>query len=170
MKFISINGSTCSGKSSVIKSVMKQRDRLFHLSYDTVKWSFSHYTPAEQFQDAQTVLFAMAQEVFKMGYDVISESGLHREWREQLFAAARAHGYEVVEVNIECPYDALAQRFDERVARALATPDARIANTSKDRFTELHDIFQREKNPAALAFQSDEQSAEEIAASVLKLF
>ena len=170
MKFISINGSTCSGKSSVIKQVMKEREHLFHLAYDTVKWSFSKYTPAKQFQDVQTVLLAMGQSVFDMKYDVISESVLHQEWRNKLFDAARAHGYEVIEINVECAYDALEQRFDERVARALATPEARISNTSKDRFKELHDIFQKEKNPAALTFRSDEQSIEEIAEAVLKFF
>ncbi len=171
MKFISINGSTCSGKSSVIKNIMKEREHVFHLAYDSVKWSFSKYTPQKQFQDVHRLMAIMAKEVFEMKYDVISESGLHREWREELFAAARAHGYEVVEINIEADYDVLAQRFDERVARALANPEMRQpSNTSKERFKELHDIFQREKNPSALTFRSDTQSIEEIAESVLGLF
>ena len=170
MKFISINGSTCSGKSAVIKNVMRERDRLFHLAYDSVKWSFSKYSPQEQFNDVHAVMSAMAEAVFTMGYDVISESGLHREWREKLFAAARAHGYEVIEIVLEADYGVLEKRFDERVARAAANPEVRISNLSKERFKGIYETFQKEKNPVALAFRSDEQSPEEIAESVLKLF
>ncbi len=170
MKFISINGSTCSGKSEVIKNVLKRQDRVFHLAYDSLKWSFSKYVPKEQLGDVQTVLFAMAEAVFGMKYDVISESGLHREWREKLFAAARTHGYEVLEVVLEADYEVLEKRFDERVTRATANPELRFSNLSKERFKELYEIFQKEKNPAALVFRSDRQTSEEIADGILQLF
>ncbi|MBI4088733.1 AAA family ATPase [Candidatus Kaiserbacteria bacterium] len=169
MKFISINGSSCSGKSLVIKNILKQRDHLFHLSYDTIKWSFSKYSSKEQFKDVHAVMLAMAKAVFVMKYDVISESGLYKDWREVLFATARAHGYEVVEIVLGADYEVLERRFDERVARAAADPEARIANRSKERFKELFDIFQKEKNASALTFRSDIQSAEEIAEGILKL-
>lgn len=172
MKFISINGSSCAGKSTVVKNVLKQRDHLFHLSYDSVKWLFSKYSPKEEsmVKDLHRMMLSMAETAFEMKYDVISETGLHREWRETIFAAARAHGYEVVEVTLECEYEILAQRFDERVADALAHPEKRISNTSKDRFREIFDIFQKNKNVEALTFRTDTQSLEEISESILKLF
>ncbi|MFA5998040.1 MAG: AAA family ATPase [Candidatus Paceibacterota bacterium] len=170
MKFISINGSTCSGKSSVIKEVLKQRDHLFYLSYDAVKWSFSHYSPDTHFKDVHTVMLAMAEALCKMQYDVISDSGLFKKWREELLNIPRSHGYDVVEINLECDYELLAQRFDERVAAKLANPEIRISNLSKNRFKELNDTFQKEKNTSALTFRTDTQSLEEISESVLKLF
>lgn len=171
MKFISINGSTCSGKTSLIKEVMKHRERLFKLSYDSVKRSISNYKPDVHFDDVHTVMLAMEEALCKMQYDIISDSGLRQDWRERFLQIPREYGYDIVEINLECGYDTLAKRFDERIARALANPDMlQPTNLSKDRFKELHDMFQTGKNPNALTFKTDEQSIEEIAESVLKLF
>ncbi|MFA6502816.1 MAG: AAA family ATPase [Candidatus Paceibacterota bacterium] len=171
MKFISINGSTCAGKTSLIKEVMKHRDHLFKLSYDTVKRSISDYSPEKHFGDVHTIMLAMEEALCKMQYDIISDSGLRQEWREKFLHVPRAYGYDIVEINLECDYDLLAKRFDERVARALANPDTlQPTNLSKDRFKELHDMFQTGKNPRALTFRTDEQSTEAIAESVLQLF
>jgi predicted kinase len=170
MKFISINGSTCSGKSTVCKNISKQRGRLFYLSYDAVKWSFSKYSPDTHAKDVHALLLSMTQAVCEMKYDIISDSGLHREWREKLLAVPRAHGYDIIEINLEADYNVLSQRFDERVARAIATPEKMIANLSKDRFKELFDIFQKEKNPAAITFRTDTQTMEEVSESILKFF
>lgn len=172
MKFISINGSTCSGKSSVIKNVFKQRDRLFYLSYDSVKWLFSKYSSDEHYKDVHTVMLPMTQALCEMKYDIITDSGLHKEWREKLLGIPRASGYDIIEINFEADYEVLAQRFDARVASVLATPEKerRISNISKERFKELYDIFQKEKNPSAITFRTDMQSIEEISESIMKLF
>lgn len=171
MKFISINGSTCSGKTSVVKEVLKQRDHLFYLSYDAIKRSFARYAPNTHFNDVHTVMLAMVHALYGMKYDIICDSGLRKEWRNTLLDAARANGYDITEINLECDYDMLAQRFDERVARALANPDMlQPTNLSKDRFKELHDTFQREKDESVPTFQTDTQSVEEISDSILKLF
>lgn len=42
MKLILVNGSTCAGKSTLVKAVLKQRERLYYLSYDALKWGFSN--------------------------------------------------------------------------------------------------------------------------------
>ena len=167
MKFISLNGSTCSGKSTIVKEVLNQRDRLFALSYDSVKRSFSQYTPDTHFDDVHTVMLSMMRVLSEMKYDIICDSGLRKNWRETLLDAARTNGYEVIEINLECGFDALAQRFDERVANPTK---GIIINLSKNRFKELHDTFQNEKNTSALTFQTDVQSIQEISRSILKLF
>lgn len=115
-------------------------------------------------------MLAMTQALCEMKYDIICDSGLRREWREKLLGVPRANGYDVIEINLEADYKILEQRFDERVAKALATPGSKISNTSKERFKELYDIFEKEKNPSALTFRTDTQSAEEIAKSIIKLF
>jgi len=37
MKFILLNGSSCSGKSTIIRNMMKEKDHFFQLSYDSLK-------------------------------------------------------------------------------------------------------------------------------------
>ncbi len=170
MKFIILNGGSCSGKSTIAKNILKQRDRLFYLSYDAVKWSFSKYSPDEHFDDVHAVMLSMAQVLCEMKYDIITDSGLWIEWREKLLGVPRSHGYDIIEINLDAEYETLAKRFDERVEKALASPEKRISNISKDRFKELYDIFQKEKNPSAITFRTDAQSIEEISESIMKLF
>ncbi len=160
MNFIIINGSSCSGKSEIVKDVLRQRDRLFHLSFDRIKWLFSKYSSVNHGDDVGEVLLSVANKICEMKYDVICDSGLHKSWRDKLINIATLHDYKIIEINLEADYEVLSKRFDERVAKALATPekDRRISNISKDRFKELYDIFQREKNPSAITFRTDTQS------------
>jgi len=170
MKLLILNGGSCSGKSSVIKYIMKKREHLFHLSYDSLKWSFSNYTPDKYYQDVQKIVLAVASTVFKIKYDVVSDSTLYDKSRKELINLATLAGYQILEVNLEASTEVLIKRFDERAASALATPERRISNLSKDRFQELLDIFEREKNPQAISIRTDSQSIEDVAESILKLF
>ncbi len=170
MKLLILNGGSCSGKSSIIKYITKKRERLFHLSYDSLRWSFSDYTADKYYQDVQKIVLAVASAVFKMKYDVVSDSGLYNKSRKELINLATLAGYQILEVNLEANHEVLIKRFDERVASALATPERRISNLSKDRFQELLDIFEREKNPQAISIRTDNQSIEDAAESILKLW
>ncbi|MFA6194332.1 MAG: AAA family ATPase [Patescibacteria group bacterium] len=170
MKLIIFNGSSCSGKSTIIKNIMKQKDHFYHLSYDLLRWSFSNYRSETHYEDVRKVVLAVAEAVFKMKYDVVSEI-LYAEQRQKLIDLAVKHSYEILEINLEADFEVLAERFDERVAKALATPVAerRISNLSKERFKELFDIFHREKNSSAVTFRTDRQSIEEISENIMKL-
>jgi len=105
-----------------------------------------------------------------MGYDVVSDSALKNKFRLELISLATVAGYEILEVNLEASHEVLIKRFDERVASALATPERRISNLSRDRFQELIDIYEREKNPQAISFRSDTQNIEDVAEKILELF
>jgi len=171
MKLIILNGASCSGKSTIVKNIMKERDNLFYLHYDSLKWSFSKYTSGKYYQDISKIVLSVADTVFDMGYDVISDSSLYKESRDKLISLANKYDYQIIEINLEAEKDVLLKRFDERVKSALAIPekDRRIANTSVDRFKELIDIFNKEKNPSALTFKTDIQTIDEITESVMSL-
>jgi len=169
MKFVLLNGASCSGKSTILKEVLKQKNRLFHLSYDATKWMFSGYAPATHVEDVQKVLVSIATTVFELDYDVVTDSVISKEWREDLIQLARRHGYEIVEVNLEADYEVLAKRFEERIEGASKDPERKISNRSKERFKEIFDTFEREKNPSATTFRTDVQSVEEISEGVSQL-
>jgi predicted kinase len=169
MKLILVNGSTCAGKSTLVKAVLKQRERLYYLSYDALKWGFSQYNPKVHGGDVVTVMSAVAECVFSLKYNIICDSVMIREHREHLMTLAKKHDYEIVEINIEASYDVLLKRFDERVARAKADPTIRISNLSQDRFRELYEIYEAGKNPEAPTIRTDEQSVDENIASLLKM-
>lgn len=170
MKLITLNGSSCSGKSSVIKILMKNNENLFHLSYDYLKWSFSKYKSDKYYKDVQKIVLTVAKEVFNMGYNIISDSSLTREFREELINLAKQKDYEIIEINLEADYNILLKRFRERVKSAMLVPekDRRISNLSEERFKELFDIFNKEKNPGAVIFKADEETAEGIAEKIKK--
>ena len=169
MKLIILSGASCSGKSTIIKSIMNQQEDLFHLSYDSLKWSFSNYNPDKNYKDVQKIVLSVAGAVFKMKYNIISDATLYKECREKLISLAISFGYQILEINLETSHEILMKRFDERVANFLAVSDRRISNISKDRFQELLEIFEKEKNPEALTFKTDKQNVEDITRDIIKL-
>ncbi len=168
MKLVIINGSSCSGKSTVIKNILKERDDFFHLSWDSLKWLFSKYNHDRHYEDVKNLVLATAKTIFKMNYNILSDSSLYREMRNQLISLASDSGYEVVEINLEADFEVLAKRFNERVASALLSPERRISNLSKDRFKNLFDIFNKEKNPSAIIIRTDTQSIEDVLREINK--
>ena len=75
---------------------------------------------------------------------------------------AKEAGYEVIEINLESELEVLETRFDERVRGSLADSSKKISNTSKDRFKELFEIYNKEKNLLAKTLHTDKQSIEEV--------
>lgn len=171
MKLIIINGSSCSGKSSIIKVLMKKHNKLFHLYYDSLKWLFSKYNREEHYKDVQRIALSVAKEIFSMKYDVISDSGITKEFREQLINMARENHYKIIKINLEADFDILLKRFNERVESALKVPenDRKISNLSVDRFKELYNIYNQEKDNEATIFRSDLESPEKIAEEISKM-
>jgi predicted kinase len=159
MKLIMLNGASCSGKSTVIRNIMEKKDDLFYLHQDSIKWYFSKYTNKEHKEDVRKIVFSVAETIFNMNYDVICDSGLYKESREKLINLAKEKGYEVIEVNLEAEKDVLLERFNIRVENK---ENRRMSNTSVDRFKELLDIYNREKNPSAITFRTDNESIDEI--------
>ena len=169
MKLLILNGSSCSGKSTVAKHIMKWKENYFHLSYDSIEWQFSQYSHGgKYYEDIHKVMHSILGVVCELKYNVITEA-LHKISRQKLIDIATSHGYEILEINLEADYEILSKRFDERVASALANPESKISNLSKERFEELFDIYQREKNPSAITFITDTPNMEEVSENVMKL-
>jgi predicted kinase len=169
MKFIMLNGSSCSGKSTLVQKILENKENYYQLSYDSLKWSFSQYKPNTHFNDVRKLVRAVAESICEMKYNIVCDSALHQETRDALLRIPKEHGYEIIEINLEADYEILAQRFDERVDAALAKQSKRISNTSKERFKEIYDIYQSEKNPSAITFRTDTETIESVTEKVLML-
>lgn len=163
-----LNGSSCSGKSELLRKVLEKKDRYYKLAYDSQKWLFSKYTPDTHFQDVRKIQKALAECVCGMGYNIICDSALYRDNREELLDIPRKFGYEVIEINLEAEYPVLEKRFDQRMIDAVTNPRIRMSNRSKDRFKELYNIFQTEKNPEAMVIRTDTQSLEQAKEELFK--
>ena len=167
MKFILLNGPSSVGKSDTIDAVMAEREWLFHLSYDKLKWQFSHYHVHHHYRDVEHLVLAMADAIFDMNYDVISDTALHQDFRTILLTLARNHGREIIEVNLEAEYAVLEERFERRIAEVQANPLMRVSNISKDRFKELYEMYHHDKNPNATTFHTDIETREAITKKIL---
>lgn len=169
MKFIMFNGCSCSGKSTQVQKIIENKENYYQLSYDSLKWSFSQYRPDTHFDDVSKLVRTVAESICEMEYNIVCDSALHQETRDVLLKIPKEHGYEIIEINLEADYEILAQRFDERVAGALANQSKRISNTSKERFKEIYDIYQAEKNPHAIMFRTDTETIDSVVEKVLAL-
>jgi len=161
MKLIILNGTSCSGKSTIIERLMKEKG-IFYLKGDSLKRLFSNYSFYTHKDDVEKIVMAVAKEIFTMKYTVISDCSLFKLSRQRIIDLAKEAGYEVIEINLESEFEILETRFDERVKSALADNNRKISNTSKDRFKELFEIYNREKNPLAKTLHTDKQSIEEV--------
>lgn len=164
MKLVIINGASCSGKSTVVETLIKEKEGYYNLSYDNIKWNFSRYEPQKFYEDIHILMLLILDSLCKLKYNVISAT-LHRNSRNNLIDIAQKYGYEIVEINLEAAWEVLEKRFEERIAN----PTGRISNTSKERFKELYDIYNAEKNAEALTLRTDVLSKEEVFEQVLKL-
>lgn len=164
-----LNGCSCSGKSTIVKRVMVEKENFYQLSSDPQKWLFSKYDKNNHFDDLRKIMKSLAETVCEMNYNIICDSALRKENREELLEIGRKHGYEIIEINLEASYEVLEKRFDERVEKALSTPNAKISNTSKDRFKELYEIYNDQKNPQAITFNTETQNVDEVVESIFKL-
>ena len=63
MKLIYLNGTSCTGKSTTIAEIMKQRE-VYHLSYDKLKWGFAGYTAIKHQTLTNELLLAVAERIF----------------------------------------------------------------------------------------------------------
>lgn len=168
MKLIIFNGASCSGKSTVIKNIMKRKEHYFHLSYDSIKWQFSQYASGKYYEDIHQVMNSILRVICELKYNVVTEAR-HKISRQKHIDIATKYGYEIVEINLEADYEILLKRFEEKVASALANPERRMANFSTERFKEIFDGYQSEKNHSAITFRTDKQSVKEVSESVFKL-
>ncbi|MCF7795359.1 ATP-binding protein [Patescibacteria group bacterium] len=161
MKLIIFNGTSCSGKSTIIEYLMKE-DNVFHLKGDTLKRLFSNYSFYTHKDDVKKIVMAVAKEIFTMKYKVISDYSLFKVSRQKIIDLAKKSGYEIVEINLEADFEILKERFNERVKGALNDNSKKISNTSMDRFKELYKTYNKEKNVLAKTFYTDKQSIEEL--------
>jgi predicted kinase len=168
MFFLSINGPSCSGKSTIIKEMMKTQNNLFHLPYDSLKWLFSKYNSKTHYQKVQEFVSSVAVFALEKKYNIISDSSLYREDRNKLIKLAKKYNYKIIEINLSADFSVLEKRFDERVSGALVNPSLRISNTSKERFKELAEIFEKEKNDQAIEVRTDNQTMEEVIKNILE--
>lgn len=169
MKFVLINGCSCAGKSTVVSEVMAKKEHFFHLSGDSLKWSFSQYNRDTHADDTRRLVRAVAESVCEMGYDIICDSALHVETRTKLLEIPEKYGYEIIEINLEAEYPVLVGRFDIRVADAQKNQSKRISNTSKERFREIYEIYESGKNPMAITFRTDKETVDEIVMKIIDL-
>lgn len=169
MKLIILNGSPCSGKSTIINHIMKQEDHLFYLSYDALKRSFSQYEFGKFHDDVYHVVLAVAEAVFKMNYDVVCDTALYKITKDKIINLAKEYEYKVLEVNLETQWDVLVERYKTRVTKNLTNTEKKIANISPERFKELYDIYNNEKNTEALVFNTDLGDGKDVAEKIMQL-
>ncbi len=161
MKLVIINGPSCVGKSTIIRELLKMKENVFLLSFDSLKRNFSQYEPIKDYVKVRDLLESIAQYVFLKKFDVITDSVLRSEGREKLINLAKKQDYEVVEINLEADKEVLQKRFQERIERS-ADAFVKPTNTSIDRWEELFDLYHNEKNKEALTFFTDKMTEKEI--------
>lgn len=162
---ILINGASCVGKSSSIKAYMSDHDHLYYLSYDAQKWGFSHYVDHKHEYSGMItdIFFGIAKRVMQDGIDIICDSIIERSTRLPLIDQALYHGYSIIEINLEAPWETIQDRFYQRMHTSEHHESEPISNTSIERLHGIYTLYEQEKHPHAHIVHTGGKSIQEIA-------
>ena len=169
-KFILVlNGSSCSGKTTIAKLLLDKIPDSFRVSGDRIKWLISNYSKIYR-QSVYKLSLALAEAALVEGFSLITDgSGYFYEGNEDKYKnLALKYQARLIAVNIEAPFETILERFNKRVLSAKIEGN-KISNTDPKRLKEIYDTYLENKDEQAPIFDSSLLSAEEICAEILKL-
>jgi len=169
MKLVLINGPSCAGKSTAVDSVMKNKENYFRLSYDSIKWSFSNYVAFKYSDEIYNLMLIIMNEMCRVKFDIICDSVIFKEHRQELTEVAEKYGYKIVSINLEANYDIVLTRYEQRKKEIAENLHKEPTHTSLEKFKELFDRYHNEKDPDAVTFDTGKQTQEEVSTEVLAL-
>ncbi len=167
-KLIIINGQSCGGKSTTVKTLLENHKHFFKLSYDNVKRFYVDYKADTHMDMVYEMLSSMSKTAIVQGYDCISDGSWRGEKTKDIREVFEDHGYSIYEFNIEADINVIRQRFAEKVKES-AEKNIPISNTSVERLEQLNDTYQLEKNKNAVTYRSDRMTIEQIVSDIEKV-
>ncbi len=165
-----INGPICSGKTTVIDSIMSNYKKVFRLSANKIKFLISDYNPARDRTAVHECLVIIAEKMLESGMSLVLEGGsmAQGDLNESLERVAQKHVMKITTVNIEAPLEVLEKRFNERVKTSLAR-GKKISVTDRDGFMERYNVYLAIKSKSEKTFDSSVLNGEEIAKQIMEL-
>jgi adenylate kinase family enzyme len=172
-KFIIIlYGPQCSGKSTVAKLILEKVSEVFHASVDKIKWLISDYS-AEKYSGkgiTDRLVLALMTQAAKEGFSILVEGNTKMMANTEIYSKMAAdNNLQLVEVNIEAPYDILLDRFNLRVKDSEIKGN-KISVKTEEGMKERFDKYQELKNHNIPTFDSAKMSPEEILLEIEKLY
>lgn len=161
-----VNGPSCAGKSTLVKSIMLQKEDYFHLCYDNIKWLFSKYHSYKYTNSIKSVLFSILKVICKKNHNIICDSVINQKDREKVIQIVEKYNYKIISINLEAPLKILNERFEEE--RQINIERKRLG-TTHERFQEIYNLYQKEKDKKAKTFNTGKINAENLAKKVFKI-
>ena len=167
---LSINGSICSGKSSVAELLLNKRPRSFRVSTDKIKWLISNFSKDEQRELARRLTLKLAEAACDEGLSLIIDGNgrFDKNYNQDYEKLAEKKKIFFIEINIDAPLEVLKERFNKRVESAMAA-NSKISCTTEEKMLEFYNSYLKYKNQEAVAYDSSLLSSEEICEEVLEL-
>jgi predicted kinase len=160
-----INGPSCGGKSTLINKLLEKITNVFYLKGDKIKWLMSDYKSQEHALFVEELLLNMMETTLKNNYSVIKE-GLRGD-PEKIKNLAKKYNYHLVFVNISAPKEKLYNSFEERMI-AVKEKNAKVANTSIERFEELRLLYENTKIKTNLEFDRTKEDLNKIVETIIE--
>jgi predicted kinase len=164
-----VYGPLCTGKTTVIKILSQQQEKMFKISVDTIKNSLSDYNSERDFEIVNDVLFDTVRSMASKGYSIVIEGNTVIQKKHPIVQAiADEYGFNLIEVNVFAPLDILQTRFTQRLENAAAI-GKKMAITTVEEMKSLHDQFYLHKKDIENEYDSSIMSPEDIAAKLLAI-
>ncbi|MDD2870529.1 MAG: zeta toxin family protein [Candidatus Gracilibacteria bacterium] len=168
-KAIFLYGSSCAGKSTLVKSMLEKSSNMFHLNIDKIKWLISDYNNQNNsyLNTLDEMLVSLAKTAIKNEMNIIYE-GKSPYIFNKLESFLKELDIKVYQINLEAPLEILKERFLQRL-KDVEINGGKVSNKSLDRFIEIYNEYIDTKKEDILTLDSSILSKEEMILELEKL-
>ena len=160
-----VSGPLSSGKTTLVDAFLKNEDRLFRASFDSIKKLVSDFDGEKDRALVKDLLFSLSKEAFNKGLSVVVEgsASIFIEMRGFYKKLAEENSVVFTEINLEAPLDVLKERLKKRVAQGKA-----LTVTSSEQLIYRYDLYFKHKDKNIVTYDTTKSTPEEIYLSVIK--
>ena len=170
-KFIIVlYGPSCGGKTSVVELLISRNKNIFRASPDKIKWLISNYNWKHHSDVVYRLLVKLSQGAASEGFSIVCEGSIQamKNKSRDFRLIAKRNKMAFFEFNIIAPFDAVKERFKERIKNSKLK-GWKISNKSHKRFKELYNLNKKHEDGKIPSFDSSILSTKKIVKEIEKI-
>ncbi len=165
-----LNGSKCSGKSSIAKNLWKSREKTTLIPLDNINWLYSSYQEDKKYslELASKVGLKMVETYLDEGIDVIIEKAFNLyEYVAPFVSLKNKFDINVSIINIEAPLDVLIERSGSRHHETMKEAPRK---STVESIKMSYDHYKKNKFQVDETYDSFEMSIDQIVEDIRKKY
>ncbi len=163
-----ISGTSCTGKSSLVKVISQKFPGVYNVAHDKLKWQLAGYDRRQNGEVMKKLVEGFFRVVCEQGLSILLEVIIRSpEALKRYEQTAAEFGYQFISVKLTAPEDVLLKRWRERVKDAKANNRPTSMTKEEDFIENVRMAFYVPSE--ATVFDTSVVSTDEIAEKISEL-